>query len=79
MIGDPALGDAIGLARLANFFQDSAHNENDIFPIKKFNEPLAFARAPSHSVRARLLCAFAANASGLPGRLRYRQREHLPR
>jgi hypothetical protein len=31
---------------VCQFFQDSAHNENDISPIRKFNEPLAFARAP---------------------------------
>jgi hypothetical protein len=38
--------------------------ENDNSPIKKFNEPLAFARVPSHYAHARLLCAFAKSASG---------------
>jgi len=33
----------IHLAKLAGCFQDSAH-ENDNSPIKKFNEPLPFAR-----------------------------------
>src|SRR5439155_24449725 len=41
-------GVPIRLAKLARFFQNSAQYENDNSPIKKFNEPLAFARVPSH-------------------------------
>src|SRR5205809_1205677 len=51
--------------------------ENDNSPIKKFNEPLAFARVPSHSAGARLLRAFAASASRLSRRL-LNERQHCP-
>jgi len=69
LIANANHGVTIRLAKPAGFFQNCAHYENDNSPIKKFNEPLAFARVPSHSVRARLLCAFAASASDLPTRL----------
>src|SRR5713101_2254569 len=54
--------------------------ENDNSPIKNFNEPLAFVRVPSHSVRARpdLLCACAASPRGLSRRL-LNQQQHRPR
>ena len=52
--------------------------ENYNSPIKKFNEPLAFARVPSHPARARLLCAFAASAGRLSRRL-LSERQHCPR
>src|SRR5437762_2939881 len=45
----------IHLAKLAGCFQDSAH-ENDNSPIKKFNEPLPFARVPSHRPRMARAC-----------------------
>ena len=57
-------GVPIRLAKLARFFLKLCAYENDNSPIKKFNEPLAFARVPSHSVGARLLCAFAGGQSG---------------
>src|SRR5713101_5820971 len=44
-------GVPIRLAKLARFIQNSAHYENDNSPIKKFNEPLAFAiRFISHRI-----------------------------
>ena len=59
----------IRLAKLARFLLSSAHYENHTSPTKKVNELLVFARVPSHSIRARLLCAFAASASDLSRRL----------
>ncbi len=52
-------GVPIRLAKLARFFSKLCAYENDNSPIKKFTEPLAFARVPYHSVHARVLCAFA--------------------
>src|SRR5713101_10092120 len=59
-------GVPIRLAKVARFFLNSAHYENDNSPIKKFNEPVAFARISSHRTNARLLWAFTAGASGYP-------------
>src|SRR5437588_2974462 len=56
--------------------------ENENFTYKKFIMPVAFAtRLASECACPRLcmLCAFADSASGLSTRLRYLQREHLPR
>jgi hypothetical protein len=57
---------------------ESGAYENDNSPIKQFDEALVFAGVPSHSIRARLLCAFAASASGLPRRL-LNEPKHRPR
>src|SRR5438132_927324 len=65
------------LDKRPRLLRTSVHYENDDSTITKSNERLAFVRLPSHSVRFRMLCAFAASAGDLSTGLRPRQRKHI--
>ena len=68
MVPGSARGTGLQLMQFNN--PTSTKNENkkyDNSTLKKINRPLAFgARFPSHRPRPRLVCAFAAGASGYP-------------